>query len=246
MLVKIQDLPDGIDGIEATGQVTKEDYETELEPMIREARAAGRKLRLVYRFGPQFAGFTPSAAWEDAMVGLRSMRDFAACAIVSDIGWLRESTRVVGALLPFPVRIFADPDLHLAIDWLGAIPEGRGVRHHLAPDKGVVVVEVAQALRAQDFDELAATVDPWIEEHGELSGVVVHTPGLPRWKDLRSFLTYVRFLRGHHRKVRRIALSAGGRAAGIASRIGRRFVRPEVERFGYDELDRAIEWAEAG
>jgi hypothetical protein len=41
--------------------------------------------------------------------------------------------------------------------WLRSLPEGPAVSHRLLPESGVIVVEVKQALRAQDFDALAFT-----------------------------------------------------------------------------------------
>lgn len=46
--------------------MTREDYEKVLEPLIDEARREGRRIRFLYQVGPEFAGFTPGAAWEDA------------------------------------------------------------------------------------------------------------------------------------------------------------------------------------
>jgi hypothetical protein len=76
MLEKLKDLPPGIAGLKATGKVTKEDYERVFEPLVDGARREGRRLRFLYDMGPGFEGFTPSAAWEDAKLGLRSIRLF--------------------------------------------------------------------------------------------------------------------------------------------------------------------------
>ena len=41
-----------------------------------------------------FEGFSGGAAWEDAKLGFRSMHLFNGCAVVTDVGWIRESTRL--------------------------------------------------------------------------------------------------------------------------------------------------------
>jgi len=38
-----------------------------------------------------------------------------------------------------------------AIGWLGSLPEVTAISRRLLPDSGVIVVEVKQALRSQDF-----------------------------------------------------------------------------------------------
>ena len=245
MLERLEDLPDGIEGLKAVGTLSKEDYERTFEPLIDEARREGKRLRFLYELGPEFQGFTAGAAWEDAKLGLRSMRLFDGCAIVTDKPWIREATRFVGFVMPCPVKTFASSEREQAIEWLRSLPEGAAASHRLVPEAGVIVVEVKQALRAQDFDALALTADTWIEAHGELRGLVIHTREFPGWENLASFLRHVRFVRDHHRKVRRIALAADTKLARLASHLGEHFVKAEVKTFGYDDLEGAIAWAGA-
>lgn len=243
MLEKIKDVPPGIEALRAVGTVSKEDYEKVLEPIVEEARQQGRHLRFLYQCGPEFHGYTPGAAWEDAKVGLRSLRIFEGCAIVSDIGWIRESTRLAGFLMSCPVRVFGNQELDQAIDWLSSLPEGAGVSHRLIPESGVIVVEVTEPLRAQDFDALALTADAWIETHGGLHGLVIHAREFPGWENIGGFIRHVRFVRDHHRKVTRLAVAADSKLASLAPRLAEHFVQAEVKGFGYDELADAITWA---
>jgi hypothetical protein len=243
MLEKLKDLPNGIDGLKAVGKISKEDYEQVCVPIIDEARREGRHIRFLYQLGPEFEGFTPAAAWEDAKIGLHSMRLFDGCAVVTDVGWIRESTRLMGFLVPCPVRVFGNQEFDKAVAWLVSLPEGAAVSHRLLPDSGVIVVEVKQALRAQDFDALAVTADAWIETHGYLQGLVIHVREFPGWENLGSFLRHVRFVRDHHREVKRIAFAADSKLASIGPEIGGHFIKAEVKSFAYDELDIAIAWA---
>ena len=125
MLEKLKNLPRGIAGVRAIGKVSKEDYEHVFVPLLDEARREGRRVRFLYQLGPEFEGFTPGAAWEDAKIGLHSMRLFDGCAVVTDLGWIRESTRLMGFLMPCPVRSFDDRELDKAIQWLSSLPESR-------------------------------------------------------------------------------------------------------------------------
>ena len=54
-------------------------------PLLDEARREGRRIRFLYQVGPEFEGFTPAAAWEDAKIGLHSVRLFDGCAVVTDL-----------------------------------------------------------------------------------------------------------------------------------------------------------------
>jgi stage II sporulation SpoAA-like protein len=246
MLERMQHLPEGIDGVKAVGRVSREDYERVLEPLIDGARREGRRLRLLYQVGPEFEGFSAGAAWEDAKLGLASLRMFEGCAVVTDVGWIRESTRLAAFLMPCPVRVFGNGERDEAVEWLRSLPEGAAVSHRLLPESGVLVVEVNQALRAEDFDALAATADQYIDAHGDLAGIVIHARSFPGWENLGGLIRHVRFLRDHHRRVRRVALASDSKVAGLAPKLAEHFVQAEVRRFGYDELDAAIAWAAEG
>jgi hypothetical protein len=244
MIERLHDLPAGVDGLRAKGKVTREDYERVLQPILEEARSQGRRIRLIYQFGPEFEGFTAGGAWEDARLGLRYLRLFERCAIVSDVAWVRESSRLVGAMMPCPVRVFSNEQWQEALAWLAsATTEGPAVAHRLLPESGVLVVEPERPLRATDFDALAMTVDPWIEAQGELHGVVVHVRAFPGWENLGALFRHLQFVRDHHRRVRRIALAAGGKLADLAPTLAGHFIAAEIRHFDYDDLDGAIAWA---
>ncbi|MEP6655502.1 MAG: STAS/SEC14 domain-containing protein [Myxococcales bacterium] len=243
MLEKLKDLPRGIEGLKAVGKITREDYDKVFEPILDDARREGRRIRFLYQLGAEFDGFTAGAAWEDAKIGFRSLRLFDGCAIVSDADWIRESARLVGFMMPCPVRVFENQARDKAIEWLSTLPESAGIWHRLIPESGVIVAEVKSALRAQDFDALAVTADTWIEAHGDLRGIVIHTREFPGWENLGSLMSHVRFIRDHHRKVKRIALAADSPLASLMPRFVEHFVKAEVKAFNYNELESAIAWA---
>jgi hypothetical protein len=108
------------------------------------------------------------------------------------------------------------------------------------PRERVLVAEVTAPLRAQVFQALAATADAWLETHEALSGIVVHSRGFPGWENVAGMLGHFRFVRDHHRTIRRVALAADGAVAELAPRLAEHFIRAEITRFGYDELDEAV------
>jgi hypothetical protein len=245
MLEPIEGLQAGLVGVRATGTVTKEDYDTVLRPLLQRTHAEGRRVRLLYEFAPEFKGFTAGAGWEDVRLGLKYVRMFERCAVVTDLNWIREGTQLLGTMMPCPVRVFSSAEQEHARQWLVAPLEGT-IRHRLLPELGVLVVEPNQRLRAEDFDALAMTVDPWIEANGTLRGIVVHTRGFPGWQNLGSFLRHMRFVGDHHRKIARVALAADGTLAEVAPSLSDPFVQAEVRHFPYDRLDDAIAWASRG
>ncbi|ANZ13772.1 SpoIIAA [Streptomyces noursei ATCC 11455] len=243
MLKATKETPAGVDVVKAVGTVSKGDYERVVVPLVEDARQAGRRLRVLCEIGPEFRSFTPAAAWEDLKVGPGAMRLCDGCAVVTDAGWIRETTRLLRFLVPCPVHVFGAQEREEALQWLTSLPEGPGISHRLLTDSRVLVVEVQQPLRSQDFEALAATADIWLQTHDALAGVVIHTREFPGWENLGSLVRHVRFIRDHHRKVERIALAADSRVAALVPHLANHFVHAEVQRFAYDELDDALAWA---
>jgi hypothetical protein len=243
MLKPIETLPKGLWGLRATGKVTKEDYETVVIPYLDQARQQGRRVRMLYQLGPEFDGFSAAAAWQDLRVGLRYLRLFERCAVITDVDWVKTATRALAAVMPCPVRLFANDEFDDAVAWLDA-PAETSLTYKIIPDQGVLLVEPHGKLAAEDFDALATTADAWIDvSGGALEGIVVHAHEFPGWKNLGGMLRHLRFVRDHHRKVHRIALAVDGKLAEVAPSLAEHFVTAEIEHFDADDLNRAISWA---
>ncbi len=174
---------------------------------------------------------------------MRFLRLFEACAIVTDLGWVRDAARLAGFVMPCPIRVFGTAERAQAAAWLASLREGPLAKVRLLDEKAVLVFDVTEPLRVADFDALAATADHWIETQGELHGLVIHVRAFPGWESLTAMVRHVRFVRHHHRKIGRIALATDIKLAAIASAIGETFIAATVQAFGYDELERAIAWA---
>ena len=245
MLEKIANLPSGVVGVKAFETVSKDDYEKVMEPLFDEARKAGEKLRFLYEFAPDFHGFSAAAAWEDARFGLGAVRQLAGCAVVTDTAWVRESSKFVGFWLPCPVRVFALAEREQALEFLRTLPGEPGISHSVLPEAGVIVVEIQKALGPRDFDALAATADAWIDAHGSLDGLVLRARHFPGWESLQGIVKHIRFVRDHHRKIKRIALVTNAKLATLAPELADHFVEAEVRHFGHAELDEAVAWARA-
>ena len=246
MLERIPDVPDGIDAFRAVGTLTEDDYEQTVEPLLGDARRQGRRLRLLIQMGAEYEGFTAGAVWGKTQTWRHYpslVRMIDGYAIVSDIRWVREWIHLVGFLMPFPLRVFGNAERDDAVAWLGSLPQGPGVTHRLLPETGVLVVEVTEPLRAQDFDALAATADAWLATHEALPGIVLHAQAFPGWENVGGMLGHLRFVRDHHRAVRRVALAVDGTIADLAPRLAQHFVQAELRHFGRDELDDALAWA---
>jgi hypothetical protein len=102
---------------------------------------------------------------------------------------------------------------------------------------------VTEALRIEDFETLSASIDPWMHTNGELTGLVLHLRGFPRWTSVGSLLRHVRFVAGHQGKVGRLALVTDTPVAEALAVAADHVVHPQVRAFGYADLAAAQVWA---
>jgi hypothetical protein len=120
------DTPPGVQALEASGTVTAADYAAVFAPIITRLRRNGDRLRLLYQFGPDFERLTLGALWADTRLGIGYLPILDGCALVSDIEWIREPTRSLGAWLPCPMRVYDNDRRDDAAAWLASLPQGGG------------------------------------------------------------------------------------------------------------------------
>ena len=118
MIELISDLPDNVVGIVASGQVSASDYEAVFVPTVESRLKRLDKLRLLYRLGPEFKGFTAGAMWDDLKLGAAHWKAWERVAVVTDVEWIANLTRVFSFAMPCPVRIFPNSASAQATDWL--------------------------------------------------------------------------------------------------------------------------------
>ena len=249
MLEELKNMPTGVDGIRASGTVTREDYDAVIEPILEGARRDGRQVRLLAQFEPDFAGLAPRAAWEGLRVGVHHLRRIERCAIVSDSEWVRVVAQLKASvvfLFSCSIRVFHAVERDAALQFLTAPEERPPMPHRILPGQGVLVLAPQGPLREEDFEAVSADVDPWIAANGSLRGVVIHAREFPGWENLGGLLSHLRFVRDHQRKVRRVALVLDMPLADLAPKVASHFIEAEVRHFRYDDIVEALAWAEQG
>lgn len=117
-MIKVMDhMPIGTIGFEATGRVTKEDYEDVLVPAVTAALEMG-EVRLLYVLGDDFESYSPGAMWTDTRLWTGHREAWARVAVVTDIDWVENGIRAVSWLMPGRIRVFDDDDVDKAKLWL--------------------------------------------------------------------------------------------------------------------------------
>lgn len=118
MIKKIEGMPDNVIGLEATGKVSAEDYESTVIPSVEAATQGDTKTRMLLVFGEAYEGYEAEAALDDAKMGLHHWADFERIAFVSDHGAQRTAVKSLGFLMPGKVNVFQLADLEEAKAWV--------------------------------------------------------------------------------------------------------------------------------
>jgi len=116
----------------------------------------------------------------------------------------------------------------------------------LDPDSAIVTLEPHGTLSEEDFRRADAAVDPFIELHGGLRGMIIHVHSFPGWDSFSAMISHLSFVQQHHRKVKRIAVASDSNLGNLAEAIGSHLVAAEIRPFGFDQLEDAKRWILAG
>src|SRR5262245_46605477 len=80
------------------------------------------------------------------------------------------------------------------------------VEYELLREDGILILRPKGRLEATDFEKVAQEIDPHIEANGKLQGILLDAESFPGWKDFAALVAHLRFVRDHHRKIRKIAV----------------------------------------
>jgi hypothetical protein len=116
MIRPLEDMPGGVVGLRASGEVTAEDYRDVMVPALDETPARGG-VRLLCVLD-EHTTFSPGALFADAKVGLGHLKSWEKVAVVSDADWLEHAVKAFGWLMPGEVKVFDHDDIAEAKAWL--------------------------------------------------------------------------------------------------------------------------------
>lgn len=120
------------------------------------------------------------------------------------------------------------------------------IEYDLDKEHSILELRPKSALDKEDFVELAKAVDPQIEAHGDLAGVVISAPSFPGWDSFGAMVTHLRFLRDHHKHIKKVAVVTDSHLAGVAEHLGAHFVSAEIRHFPAGQRDQARQWITNG
>jgi len=230
MLKRVENLEDDTLGFEAVGEVTGEDYEKTLIPALEEALKKYDKINFLYLIGDNFKSFDLKAMYDDSMVGVKHFFDFNKIAVVTNKDWIKN-----------PTKAFDTENLQEAIKCLQQ-KRRANIHVELLKDEGIVILEPTKPLNQKDFEYVNSIVNPYLEQHKELKGVIIRTKQFPGWDSLASIKAHFEFIKTHHEKTKKLAFVTDSSLITAFEHIAKFVVHPEVKEFDYNQLEEAIEW----
>lgn len=106
----------------------------------------------------------------------------------------------------------------------------------------VLTLHPKAALQKSDFTALGAAVDPQIEEHGDLNGLILDVDKFPGWDSFGALVTHLRFVRDHHKHIKKLAVVTDSHLGDVAEHLASHFISAEIRHFPADEMMQAQAW----
>jgi hypothetical protein len=116
MLQSIANLPEGVLGFEATGEIQASDYRDVLMPAVKAVWDRGDEVRIVLVF-ERWEGMSTGAAWEDLKVGMKNITKWERIALVTDLDWMITVASLFGWMTPGELKRFPVAQRAEAIAW---------------------------------------------------------------------------------------------------------------------------------
>ena len=116
------------------------------------------------------------------------------------------------------------------------------INYEILTKDAIVIVEPTGPLSEDDFTGLTESVDEYLETHDSLKGLLIHTSEFPEWENFKGFIGHMKFVKNHHRKIKKVALASNSRIASIAPKLTKHFVSAEVKAFAYEGSGDALTW----
>jgi hypothetical protein len=116
------------------------------------------------------------------------------------------------------------------------------IEHTLDTQHSILYLRPRSALEQDDFEQLAKTVDPYIAKTGDLAGLIIEAPAFPGWESLGAMAAHFRFVRDHHKRIKKIGLVTDSALGNVAEHLAAHFVSAEIRHFPAGKLDAAQQW----
>lgn len=122
-MIEVIKTPTDVVAFRATGEVTKEDYKSLVDPAVEKLVARINEINFLLFLDTDVKNFTLGAWMEDAMLGLKNFGKWNKAAIVSDSEQVIDFTNKFGYIVPGEFHGFKKEAFDEALEWVGETSE---------------------------------------------------------------------------------------------------------------------------
>lgn len=237
MIQLLDNLPTGTLGFSCSGQISGDEMQRLVIPQVEAALLEQERIKALVVIEPGFEGLSLEAAWDDTNLGLRHWDGFERMAVISDLAWVRQASRALSLLLPYPLRVFGLSQLEEARRWLS---EDLGTVH-LERQGEVITISLIGLL---DPDVYARIDDDLANLFSEVEKprVLLDLRQFDGWLAFGALRQHLALIRDYRHRAQKLAVVSHGPWMPIAQRLIRGFSHTETETFASSDLLAAQTW----
>ncbi len=120
MIEQLNDTPNTIAAFRASGEVTREDFESVVIPVVNQVVKKTGRLDYLMVIDTPLKNFTIGAWWEDVLMGLKKITKWRRAAIVTDSNAINKFTDIFSVLVPGEFKGFKHEELDDAVHWVAS------------------------------------------------------------------------------------------------------------------------------
>lgn len=117
-MINVINAPDNVAAFRATGEITKEDYQTVVEPTVQKLVDRINEINFLFLIDIEIENFTAAAWIEDAMLGLKNLGKWNRTAIVTDSVKSISFTKGFSYIVPGEFRGYKKEAFNEALNWV--------------------------------------------------------------------------------------------------------------------------------
>jgi hypothetical protein len=121
MISRLTNVPNNIVAFDASGEVTKEDFDKVVMPAVSELVGRTGELNYLMRISTPLSKFTAGAWFQDLLLGIKELTKWKRAAILSDSDALNKFTNIFSVIVPGEFKGFKKEEMDKAVSWVSAL-----------------------------------------------------------------------------------------------------------------------------
>ncbi|MGO4709401.1 STAS/SEC14 domain-containing protein [Chryseobacterium sp. 2TAF14] len=117
MIAILNDAPENVAAFNATGEITREDFENLVIPHVKTKVEKFDELNYLLYLNTDLDNFTMGAWLQDALLGIKNITKWNRAAIVTDKEGVQNFTDIFSVLMPGEFKSFPKENLYNALYW---------------------------------------------------------------------------------------------------------------------------------